>query len=139
MWEHLDAAGLAAVVSGMLFEARHTDEAPRLPTGAVRAAVTETSALWANLHEIERANGVSLIREPDWGLVDVIHRWARGSSLSAVLGDSELSPGDFVRWTKQVIDLLGQIADATDAPIGQRARDAAGVIDRGVIRYSSAP
>jgi Superfamily II RNA helicase len=80
-----------------------------------------------------------VLREPDWGLVDVLFRWARGSSLTSVVTDSELSAGDFVRWTKQVIDLLGQIADAAPEPIAQHAREAAGLIDRGVIRYSSAP
>lgn len=139
VWDALDPAGLAAVVSGMLYEARQMEEAPRLPTGAVRTAVSETSSLWAQIHERESAHGVSLIRQPDWGLAEVIHRWARGSSLSAVLGDSDLSPGDFVRWTKQVIDLLGQIADAAQEDVARRSREAMGLIDRGVIRYSSAP
>ncbi len=139
LWDELDAAGLAAIVSGMLFESRQADEAPRMPTGAVRTAVMETASLWAKLHDVEREHGLAVTKEPDWGLVDVIHRWARGSSLSAVLADSELSPGDFVRWTKQVIDLLGQIAEAADSSIGLRAREAAALIDRGVIRYSSAP
>lgn len=139
VWDTLDAAALAAVVSGMLFESRQADDAPRMPTGDVRAAVMATASLWGHVHELERDHGLAVTREPDWGLVDVIHRWARGSSLGAVLGNSELSPGDFVRWTKQVIDLLGQIAEAADDPICQRARDAAALIDRGVIRYSSAP
>jgi hypothetical protein len=45
-----------------------------------------------------------------------MHRWARGESLSAVLTAAEqngvdLSAGDFVRWCRQVLDLLDQIAD----------------------------
>ncbi len=139
LWSDLDAIGLAAVVSGMLFESRQSAEAPRLPSGPIRRAVHDTADLWATLHAMEKAHGLWFLREPDWGLVDVLFRWARGSSLTSVLTDSELSAGDFVRWTKQVIDLLGQIADAAPEPIAQRAREAAGLIDRGVIRYSSAP
>jgi ATP-dependent RNA helicase HelY len=139
LWDDLDAAGLAAVASGMLFESRHVAEAPRLPTGSVRAAVQSTADLWSSLHELERHHGLSFLREPDWGLVDVLFRWARGASLSSVLTDSELSAGDFVRWTKQVIDLLGQISLSAEPGVSQRARHAAELIDRGVIRYSSAP
>jgi ATP-dependent RNA helicase HelY len=139
LWSDLDAVGLAAVVSGMLFESRQSAEAPRLPSGAIRRAVHDTADLWSSLHAMEKTHGLWFLREPDWGLVDVLFRWARGSTLTSVLTDSELSAGDFVRWTKQVIDLLGQIADTADEPMAQRARDAAGLIDRGVIRYSSAP
>lgn len=139
LWSDLDAIGLAAVVSGMLFESRQSAESPRLPSGAVRSAVHDTTDLWSSLHTIERDHGLSFLREPDWGFVDVLFRWARGASLTSVLTDTELSAGDFVRWTKQVIDLLGQIADTAEADMAQRARDAAALIDRGVIRYSTAP
>ena len=52
------------------------------------------------------------------------------------------APGDFVRWTKQVIDLLGQIADASRQqpgaePVGAAARKAADLLRRGVVAYSS--
>ena len=144
LWSDLDAPGFAAVVSGMLFESRQSAEAPRLPNGPIRSAVHDTTDLWSSLHAMEKAHGLSFLREPDWGFVDVLHRWAREGSLTSVLTDSDLSAGDFVRWTKQVIDLLGQIADTFQGHPGldelaQRARDAAGLIDRGVIRYSSAP
>ncbi|GDY41511.1 hypothetical protein SANT12839_023930 [Streptomyces antimycoticus] len=46
--------------------------------------------------------------------------------------------GDFVRWTKQLIDVLGQIAAA--APEGSVARSARRAVDgllRGVVAYSS--
>ena len=46
--------------------------------------------------------------------------------------------GDFVRWCRQVLDLLGQIADATDAPepIRRTARQAMAAMTRGVLAYS---
>jgi ATP-dependent RNA helicase HelY len=61
--------------------------------------------------------------------------------LKTILNDSELSAGDFVRWAKQVVDLLGQIADAStnvgDEIMTANARAAADLIDRGIVRYSS--
>ena len=51
-------------------------------------------------------------------------------------------PGDFVRWTKQVVDLLGQLADASRQQpgaesVGAAARKAADLLRRGVVAYSS--
>jgi ATP-dependent RNA helicase HelY len=58
-----------------------------------------------------------------------------------VLADSDLSPGDFVRWTKQVIDLLDQVADAaaaeSDSKVPATARAAVTAVRRGVVAYSS--
>jgi ATP-dependent RNA helicase HelY len=59
-----------------------------------------------------------------------------------VLRDADLAPGDFVRWTKQVVDLLGQLADAGQLEpgaesVGVAARKAADLLRRGVVAYSS--
>jgi ATP-dependent RNA helicase HelY len=66
-----------------------------------------------------------------------------------VLGEAELPAGDFVRWTKQVIDLLGQVADAARVPaddqqsaaptagLAQVARTAADSLRRGVVAWST--
>ena len=142
VWADLDEAGLAAVASGMLFESRHREEAPGIPGGIIRSAIGETNSICTELQVLERSAGLKLLKDPDWGLATIVHRWARGASLNAVLRESDLSAGDFVRWCKQVIDLLGQIADAVrdrDEQMHQRARTAAAMMDRGVIRYSSAP
>ncbi len=139
LWNDLDAAGLASVVSGMVFESRQVDDAPRLPGGAARSVIQDTVSLWQDVHASELAFGVSLIKEPDWGFALLIHRWAQGAKLGTVLAESEMSAGDFVRWCKQVIDLLGQISTTGAGEICVRAREAADLIDRGVIRYSSAP
>jgi ATP-dependent RNA helicase HelY len=55
-----------------------------------------------------------------------------------VLGP-DLTPGDFVRAIKQLIDLLGQIAVAAghDSPLAATARAAVGALRRGVVAYSS--
>ncbi len=71
-----------------------------------------------------------------------MHRWARGQALERVLADGDLSAGDFVRWCRQVIDLLGQIQNAAaDAPDGQSLRSTAQqaieAVRRGVVAFSS--
>jgi ATP-dependent RNA helicase HelY len=69
-----------------------------------------------------------------------VHRWAKGEALSLVLSTarshgSELSAGDFVRWCRQVLDLLDQIRVVCggEDPVGRAAADAGRAIRRGVV------
>jgi ATP-dependent RNA helicase HelY len=66
-----------------------------------------------------------------------MHRWARGGSLDAVLDEADLAAGDFVRWTKQTIDLLDQLSVVADGPVSRNARTALDSIRRGIVAYSS--
>jgi hypothetical protein len=70
---------------------------------------------WAELDQLEKRSGLSFLREPDAGFVWAAFRWARGAKLEDVLDSADsLTPGDFVRSVKQLIDLLDQIAAAAD-------------------------
>ncbi len=141
VWAGLDPAELASCVSALVFESRLSDDArsPRLPSGSVQGALAEMVRIWAALEERERDHGLSSPREPDLGFAWATYRWARGHSLDSVLGEAGLPAGDFVRWTKQVVDLLGQIADAArDAPpVRDAAHRAADQLRRGVVAYSA--
>src|SRR5690606_35704450 len=103
-------------------------------------AVHATVRLSQELQAEESARGLALTPEPDAGFVWPIYRWTRGESLAKVLdsvvdGDGELSAGDFVRWARQVIDLLGQIGDADGVPesVRRAAAEAVGRISRSVV------
>jgi ATP-dependent RNA helicase HelY len=63
--------------------------------------------------------------------------WAKGARLDRVLIEADLAAGDFVRWTKQTIDLLDQLSVVADAPVGPTARTALDAIRRGIVAYSS--
>jgi ATP-dependent RNA helicase HelY len=91
---------------------------------------------WGELKDVESQNRVDHLREMDPGFIWPTSRWARGQSIARVLKNSDLQPGDFVRWTKQVIDLLGQVAIATDdEQISKTARAALESIDRGIVSW----
>ncbi|MGH3098260.1 MAG: DEAD/DEAH box helicase [Streptosporangiales bacterium] len=142
LWDGLRPAELAACVSTLVFEARQSDDtrAPRLPSGGVRQTLGEMVRLWGELEEVESEHGVSFQREPDLGFCWGAYRWANGARLDTVLDETDLAPGDFVRWSKQVIDLLGQVADATEAeghPVHRVARSAIDAMRRGVVAYTS--
>jgi ATP-dependent RNA helicase HelY len=142
-WVGLEPAELAAAVSVVLFEARReADERASVPRGAVSDAIDATIKIWSELEADEAARGLQVTREPDLGFVWPIYRWARGESLSKVLASTaevEMPAGDFVRWARQVVDLLGQLAEAAgaDSPLRLTARQAMDAVNRGVLAYTS--
>ena len=131
----LSGAELLAVVSCMIFETRSSENiAPKMPSAKVTSTITEVLSLWAELEKIEADFGVQTQREPDAGFAFISYRWATGNSLANVLKGSDMSVGDFVRSTKQLIDLLNQIAGASEdlRPI---CKEGIKKIDRGVVAY----
>jgi ATP-dependent RNA helicase HelY len=140
LWDGLSPAELAACVSALTFESRTAEaaEPPRLPGGQVRPVLAEMVSVWSGLDAIEKDNRVSFLREPDLGFAWAAHAWARGKPLESVLGP-DLTPGDFVRSVKQLMDLLGQVAVAAgrDAPLKRTALAAVDALRHGVVTYSS--
>ncbi len=139
-WDGLEPAELAAVVSALVYEARRDVATPRVPPGAVSDALVATVRLWADLETDERRHRLERTREPDLGFAWPVYRWARGESLSAVLtaaedNGAELSAGDFVRWCRQVLDLLDQVRGVVgeDSPVGAAAAAAVRALRRGVV------
>jgi ATP-dependent RNA helicase HelY len=140
LWRGLDPAELAACVSALTFEARKTEDAapPQVPGSPVREILAAMVSLRGELAAVEREHKLAFLREPDLGFAWAAYAWARGKPLESVLGP-DVTPGDFVRAVKQLMDLLGQIAVAAgrDAPIGVTARQAVEALRRGVVAYSS--
>ncbi|WP_031128327.1 DEAD/DEAH box helicase [Streptomyces aureocirculatus] len=147
VWEGLGPAELAACVSALVYEARVGDDAlaPKLPSGNAKAALGEMVRIWGRLDALEeefrisQAEGVGQ-REPDLGFAWAAYMWASGKGLDEVLREAEMPAGDFVRWCKQVIDVLGQISAAAPragGTVGKNARKAVEQLLRGVVAYSS--
>jgi ATP-dependent RNA helicase HelY len=144
-WEGLEAAELAAVVSSVLYESR--GDAPgapdgvQVPTGKVRRALNQTRRLWTELRADEQRHRIAQSREPEEGFVTAIYRWATTGDLTTALAASDasgtgtpLSAGDFVRWCRQVLDLLDQVRNAAPTPtLRATAKRAINDIRRGVV------
>ncbi|APY89180.1 RNA helicase [Streptomyces alfalfae] len=147
VWEGLGPAELAACVSALVYEARVGDDAiaPKVPSGAAKAALGEMVRIWGRLDALEEEFRISQTegvgqREPDLGFAWAVFMWANGKGLDEVLREAEMPAGDFVRWCKQVIDVLGQIAAAAPregSTVGKNARKAVDQVLRGVVAYSS--
>ncbi|WP_345412287.1 DEAD/DEAH box helicase [Actinomycetospora chlora] len=140
IWRGLGPADIAAVASSLVYDSRRDDGGvPRVPEDAT-AAIEATVALWSGLVADERRHHLDRTREPDLGFAWPVHRWVRGDTLASVLAGAhahgiELSAGDFVRWCRQVVDLLDQIRSVagTEDTVGRAAADAVRAIRRGVV------
>ncbi|MFD6164372.1 DEAD/DEAH box helicase [Oerskovia sp. NPDC060287] len=142
VWDELDPAGLAAVVSTLVFSARREEPGepyvPGGPDGKLARALDGTVVVWSEVDDLEEAHHIDASGTLDLGLVAAVHRWANGRSLDAVLRGSELAAGDFVRWCKQIIDVLDQLATAAPTPaLRKTAIRAIEAVRRGVVAYSS--
>jgi ATP-dependent RNA helicase HelY len=137
LFEALPASELAALVSVMVYESR--ERVPRraeLPTRTLRERSRDLSRIWSQVRQTEDAHQVELVRELDPGFVATLFDWAEGKPLQDVLGASALSPGDFVRNCKQVLDLLRQIEEVAGPEVAATARAAHDAVNRGVVSYT---
>jgi len=137
----LDAAEIAALASVLVYQAKREDRGlrPKMPGVSLESAVDIVVREWSALEDVEEANKLPLTGEPELGLVWPIFKWAKGRHLQDVLSGTDLAAGDFVRWVKQVIDLLDQLADIPnlDPRIARLCAEAIKLIKRGVVAYSS--
>ena len=143
IWDSLGPADLAAVVASMVFESRRESfaGADAMPgNAALRRALSATVEIWQDVTAVEARHRVSPTRPPDTGFSVAVSLWVSGRSLTESLAAAGergqlLSPGDFVRWNRQVVDLLEQIrlGVGDDSPLARPARSAVGAIRRGVV------
>ena len=140
LWTSLDAPGLAALASCLVYEPRR-DEAGAgehgLPRGPFREALGATQILWSRLDDLEQDHRLPGSEPVATGLARAMHSWARGASLDRVLDEADLAAGDFVRWSKQTIDLLDQLSMVAAGPVAVTARRALDAVRRGIVVYGS--
>ncbi|MEI7561380.1 MAG: DEAD/DEAH box helicase [Actinomycetes bacterium] len=136
VFNHLNAVDLVTVLSVFVYESR-AEENAKVPRGEVADALSKISKIYGKIFNIENDHNLEPMRAPDFGFCWPAQRWANGHSLTAVLKDSDLTVGDFVRNMKQIVDLLRQLRAA--APDLQPMIDLSlNKIDRGVVVYAGA-
>jgi ATP-dependent RNA helicase HelY len=128
----LDIPELAAFASCFVYEPR-TDErlVPVWPTAALAERWAQLEAISEELALRERALRLPLTRRPDPGFATLAFDWASGESLDD-LASLRLAPGDFVRVSRQLVDLVRQLRDVSPE-LGSEARAVLAAIDRGVV------
>ena len=124
----------------LIYEHRSSDTppAPWFSSDEMRSRSRRLMAVSEDLRANERAVGLNEHRPPDPTFAAIAHAWVAGEGFAEVVGDEELTGGDFVRTTKQLIDLLRQLAVIAPHPETRRAAaTAAEQAFRGVVADSS--
>ena len=137
----LTAEELCAVVASLVYQARRDGDRPdpKMPTDKVADIWNTTIKIWGALSDAEEALNLDPTAPPESGLIWPMYKWARGSSLNSALRGTDMAPGDFVRWAKQVIDTLDQFAKNSELPpmLVRNAYKAVDQVKRGVVAYSN--
>ena len=141
-WDGLDECELASMVSALVYDSRSEDDAQELaPSGVgtrLRTAWEECMGTLERVHRAEKRYGCDPTPGLDGALMAATLAWAHGSTLATAIEGAPIQPGDFVRWMRQVMDCLGQIASASDSSIlARRAERAKERIGRGIVAWST--
>ncbi|HET7235559.1 MAG TPA: DEAD/DEAH box helicase [Actinomycetota bacterium] len=133
----LEPAEVAALVSTVVYESRERVPRPgEMPTQATVERYRRLQATWRRVRAAEDRHHVELCRELEDGFASAIHRWASGDALDDVLREMGMSPGDFVRNCKQLLDLLRQIQEVAPEDTVDAVRRAGEAVNRGIVAYT---
>jgi len=142
LFDGLSPADLAALVSTVVYEHRSPEPPPRpwFSSDDMRSRWNRMAALSEDLNAKERAADVAEHRGPDPTFAAIAYAWVAGEGFAEVVDDEEMTGGDFVRTTRQLIDLLRQLSVVAPMRGTRRAAgEAAEAAFRGVVSDSAAP
>lgn len=142
VFEGLSPEELAGIGAAIVFENRKAedDDSRRRPhvSRALNDALDDLFDIADDVAEVETRFGTQAAKRPALGFVRLAYAWAAGESLHEILNESDITAGDFVRWIRQLDDLLGQIAQTSqNAELARNAITASDLIRRGVVTYTS--
>lgn len=127
----LDPPEAAALVSMTVYEARRAEPpGARWPTSRLAERGPKLEVLWSVLAAKENTRGLPESRKPERGFVNAAYHWTAGQDLDEILGTAEA--GDFVRTSRQLLDVLRQLRDAVPDLRGTLS-ETIRAIDRGVV------
>jgi ATP-dependent RNA helicase HelY len=132
LFHDLEPAELAALTSVFVYEPRSdTTSLAEWPTAALAERWDELERIWKDLVDRERSLRLAPTRRPDPGFGVPAFEWASGVDFDD-LSTRGMAPGDFVRVSRQLVDLVRQLRD-TAPGLRQEAMAVLRAIDRGVV------
>jgi ATP-dependent RNA helicase HelY len=132
VFHDLEPAELAALTSVFVYEPRSdTTSLAEWPTAALAERWDELERIWKDLVDRERSLRLAPTRRPDPGFGIPAFEWASGVDFDD-LSTRGMAPGDFVRVSRQLVDLVRQLRDAAPG-LRQEAAAVLSAIDRGVV------
>jgi ATP-dependent RNA helicase HelY len=136
LFDGLKPTDLAAAVSCVVYERRNSDQDDLpYPSTKCREVAERVEDLSMEVQDLQTAHGLPVHRFPDPNFAQCAALWASGKSLTSVLDTvPEMSPGDFVRTIRQIVDLLRQIERiGLDQTLRESARIAGEAMFRGIV------
>ena len=128
----LDQAELAALLSTFVFDPRSDQQSPALwPNELLSERWERLGALHSEIVGLETDLRLLPTRHPDPGFAHVAYQWANGAGFDD-LENVPLAPGDFVRISRQLVDVLRQLRDIA-RELSDEASQAMRLIDRGIV------
>ena len=128
----LEMPELVALASVFVYEPRSdTASTPDWPNDILSERWEDIESLWRELNILETEYRLTPMRRPDPGFGRVAFEWADGASFDD-LTSGPMAPGDFVRVSRQLADLLRQLRDAAPE-MRDEAHAALWAVDRGVV------
>ncbi|MBV1894425.1 MAG: DEAD/DEAH box helicase [Ilumatobacteraceae bacterium] len=140
--DDLSPADVASLASGLVYEHRSKEPPPTpwFSSAEIGQRWRRIAATSEDLAAQERSVGLVEHRAPDPTFSAIAYAWVAGEGFAEVVGEEEVTGGDFVRTMKQLIDVLRQLAVIAPQEATRRAAgDAAAAAYRGVVADSSAP
>ena len=135
--DDLTPGEVAALLSTMVYEGRErVPLAGGMPTPTAEERYERLTRIWRTVRRTEDEHQVQLCRELESGFAVPIFHWAGGEPLEAVLQETEMAPGDFVRNCKQLLDLLRQIEEVAPPETAALVRASRLAVFRGVVAYT---
>lgn len=136
MWS-LTPQELVSLVSVFVYEPRtDTPPEPEWPNDTLAERYEAIQDVWADLVAAEQQRKLVTTRMPDGGFAKAAFEWANGTDLDD-LSSGVMAPGDFVRVSRQLVDLVQQLRD-TFSELSDEANEGLRLIDRGVVRAQGA-
>lgn len=138
-WDQLTPPELAAAATSIVYTSRGEEDlvaehAMRGLPGRLVTALDAALRMSDEIGSLEREVGLDPTPHVDLALVRTMYGWAQGLSLGEVLAERDLGAGDFVRWCRQVLDVLDQLSVAAPhSGLRARAREAIELVRRGVV------
>ena len=152
VFEDLSAAELAGALSACVYEPRLSAQSiglPVAPGSRLGQCLRAQLGVSHRIHDLESLARIEASSGAEPALAGSVQAWCDGAQLADILDATELTAGDFVRWCKQLLDVVGQIASLSPPPdaspeqaravtsLSMRAAEASLDLNRGVVSWSA--
>lgn len=132
LFDSLDTSAFAAAATVFTYETRGADVPPYPTADFAEGFLDGVESIRERIAAVEDEAGVDPQEGVDPGFIDPMYAWASGHDIADIFED-ESNAGDFVRSTRQLVDLLRQLRDGFPE-LASHAAKAIAAIDRGIVQ-----